>query len=363
MAKKKKKSPIKKKLKVSARKEPKFQDSEVLKEITDSYREKKLIPFIGAGFPRNIGNFPSWDEFVEGLTKELKEKRGCNFGGKNLKEIFPHNIRATEYFILKIGGPIAKEHGWPPTTKNIFRAGKDELSAQLRQKFTNFKYDDTAVGRKNWRVYREFIGLDNFSTLYTTNWDGTIETISEALLEEDKRYKRVYTDRTLRESLAKGKQKLLIKYHGHYDFGESIIAAESDYFNRLMHKKMLDVKLFHDLLHYDFLFIGWSFDDIFIRLTVSQVGDMLSGTSDEDLPKMFMVHVGKLHPIMEDYFKFNRITPFCICKCFECPHLDDITGQKDCEKLDKECSIKDLFVKFFKRLKEVESNGNGMVRK
>jgi hypothetical protein len=357
MAKKNIKMSAKKKRKAPAKKLSKLPDCEVLEEIRESYKNRTLIPFIGAGFPRNIDKFPSWNEFVEDLTDELAKNCGCDFGGKNLTEIFPHNIRATEYYVLKIGEKTALEEDPRPSVKNIFKAGKKELSVQLRRKFEEFCSQSAAV-RKKWRVYMEFIGLKNFSTLYTTNWDGTLEAISEVALKEDERYQLVFTDKTLRESLATGKQKLLIKYHGHYKSGDSIIAAESDYFHRLMHKNMLDVKLFHDLLHYDFLFIGWSFDDIFIRLTVSQVGDMLSGLSGENLPKMFIVHVGKLHPIMADYFKFNRITAFCICKCFSCPYIDDITKPDDCEKIakdrDKKCSLKGNFVKFFKKLKEVE---------
>lgn len=345
-----------KKPKVPAKKKPIFPDSEVLEEIRKSYKKKKLIPFIGAGFPQNIGNFPDWDDFVKGLTKELADKCGSNFGGKTLSEIFPHNIRATEYYVLKIGEKTAKERSEILTIKNIFIAGKDELSAQLRLKFSGFTYNGSDTAKREWQVYREFIGLENFQVIYTTNWDGSIETISDALLEEDKRYALIYTDKTLRESLAKGKQRLLIKYHGHYSFGKSIVAAESDYFHRMMHKNMLDVKLFHDLLHYDFLFIGWSFDDIFIRLTVSQVSDMLRGTSEEDLPKMFMVHVGKLHPIMDDYFKFNHITAFCICEECKCKHLKKIQKNDDCKDLAKQgqCSLKDYFVRLFRRLKEVE---------
>lgn len=359
----------KKKPKVSAKKKPIFPDSEVLEEIRKSYKKKKLIPFIGAGFSRNIKDFPGWNVFIKELTDDLPdEDKECIPKGKTLRDVFgKDNPRATEYYVYKMGDMKIRKHDSDPSLRDVLKEGKTVLEKKLEDKFDDVKYnDEDPKEQKGWRVHRKFIELKNFETIYTTNWDQTLEEVNNKVLRKQEQYEAVFTCNMLNNFLWAGHKRLLIKYHGDYRFGWSLVASESDYFHRLMHPNMMDIRLFHDLLNYDFLFMGFSFEDVFIRLTIHQANDMLKrGVSQADekdqpdekkFPKKFMVHVGKPNHIMVKYFELIRVKSLNICELCNCKYLKEIKKPEDCEKLNSNnrCSLRDYFVGFFEKLKEVE---------
>ena len=298
---------------------------DILNKIRGLYQNKKLIPFIGAGFPKNIDNFPDWDEFVR---KDLNDDLGIK-PPNNIWNIFnKDNIRATEYYVYKKGYINALIVNPNPTLSEIIKKGKEQLSSLLKQKFDNVLYDS-----KKWGVYNNFIELDKFSLIYTTNWDKTLEDACENILGTNE-YFMVPTQSKLREYLKdhEGK-KCIIKYHGDYRNHETIIATETDYMQRLMNRSMVDVKFEHDLIHYDFLFIGFSFDDVFINLILHRVNHMLKDISDSFIPKIFMVSIKKnLNDCLKEYLQLSRITTISLHEHF--------SG-----------STKDLFVSFFNGLK------------
>jgi hypothetical protein len=282
---------------------------DTLNKIRDLYQDKKLIPFIGAGFPRNIDNFPDWDEFVR---KDLNNNLGIK-PPDNIWNIFnENNIRATEYYVYKIGYITARRVNPNPTLSEIIKKGKEQLSYLLQQKFDNVIYDS-----QKWGVYNNFIELDKFSLIYTTNWDKTLEDACENILGANE-YFMAPTQSKLREYLKDhdGK-KCIIKYHGDYRNHETIIATETDYMQRLMNRSMVDVKFEHDLIHYDFLFIGFSFDDIFIKLTLNRVNHMLKDIPNSLIPKIFMVSIKKnLNDCLKEYLQLSRITTISLHEHF-----------------------------------------------
>lgn len=298
---------------------------DILNEIRELYQDKKLIPFIGAGFPRNIDDFPDWDKFVR---KDLNDNLGIK-PPDNIWTIFKEdNIRATEYYVYKKGYINAQIGNPNPTLFEIIEKGKEQLSYLLQKKFDNVIYDS-----QKWEVYNNFIELDKFSLIYTTNWDKTLEDTCKNILGTNG-YFMAPTQSKLREYLKdNGGEKCIIKYHGDYRNPKTIIATETDYMQRLMNRSMLDVKFEHDLTHYDFLFIGFSFDDAFIKLILYQVNHMLKDISHSLLPKIFMVSIKKnLNDCLKEYLQLSRITTISLHEHF--------SG-----------STKDLLISFFSGLK------------
>ena len=59
--------------------------AEISTNITSSYKDDRLIPFIGAGFSKNIRDYPGWKKFIAELEKDIDVKEG--FFQKNFGEI------------------------------------------------------------------------------------------------------------------------------------------------------------------------------------------------------------------------------------------------------------------------------------
>ena len=69
---------------------------EILKDIKSSYSEARLIPFIGAGFSKNIQGYPDWDGFIIKLSQKLVPEQP-----DYLKKIMGDNrLQSVEYFMM-----------------------------------------------------------------------------------------------------------------------------------------------------------------------------------------------------------------------------------------------------------------------
>lgn len=320
----------------------------ILDEIKESYNNGNLIPFIGAGFPMNIGDFPDWNDFVDELSEDLE------LSSEKLRESFKgDNIRATEYYVYKKGKERALEYETNPSTSIILNYGKSELAQKLNSKFEKIIYKkDSTKSNEQWSVYKEFFSLNKFSTIYTTNWDRTLEDFNK-LSQSREQYIQIIDGKKLREYLSKGNKRLLIKYHGDYKHHGTVIATQTDYFNRLMQRNILDIELQRDLLHYDFLFLGFSFEDIFIRYVLYQTTYLLEEVPSDCWPKIFLVSVGKPNDIVIEYHKLSHIESYNICEINSCPYIKE-EKCKDFRNTDK-CNLKTYFIKFFECLKNEEA--------
>lgn len=328
-------------------------------DIKDSYEVKRLIPFIGSGFPKNIGNFPDWNEFVNInlVTKLAEEKINIAIDeGTTLTDVFNGSqIRATEFFVYKIGKKRADEKGEKPKIEKILDYGKLTLQTMLMEQFDKVKYHNTGkFAQEEWEVYKNFILLKHFNTIYTTNWDRTLEEINDNILDVKDKFEPIISSNKLRETLLNGKSRLIVKYHGDYKFAETIIATESDYFMRLLSRDILDIKLQHDLLHFDFLFLGFSLNDLFIRFILYQINYLLRNVPNRLCPNLYLIFKGKPNNILDDYHKINRIKTFNICLHNKCKYINE--NNLNCKaKIEKNgCKLKSYFNNFFAELKTME---------
>jgi len=183
-----------------------FDDSqrEVLGDMQKAHANKRLIPFVGAGFSKNITGYPGWNEFV----KQLGENISCD-----LSALFKNNnLEACEYFIYKKGG-------------DDFKKGKKELLKIINKMVLDNRRN--AAKNDEWALHDKFVG--KFEYIYTTNWDNTLE---QAVPNPRKKVVSFFR----RSHLSNPNQYdndfiQLIKLHGNYEGikAESLIACQKDY--------------------------------------------------------------------------------------------------------------------------------------
>ncbi|GAI24592.1 unnamed protein product, partial [marine sediment metagenome] len=255
-----------------------FYQKELLEEVKKSYVDMKLIPFIGAGFSENIKGYPNWDEFIKILQVDLNIDE-VHFFKKNFDNDF---LEATEYYIIKKGEYLKHvlREG-----EDLFDKGREELRKLIEVQFKGKNYDDD-----KWVTHKKLIEAKDFGIIFTTNWDDTLEKTCEAL---GKSYTKIVIERNLRDYLKmylkNHMHKQIIKLHGDYERTDSIIACETDYYKRITELSALDIKFMNDLLHYDFIFLGYSFRDINIKYIFHQMYTILSRIPNESKPNIYFV--------------------------------------------------------------------------
>ncbi len=199
-------------------------------ELRRLYRERRLIPFIGAGFSRPLG-LPLWNELVEEAARQLGFE-------PDLFALHGGNEQLLGYLKLQ--------------------EGIEGLVAWMRERFHSKAADEA---RANSVQHRSLAALTEIRTIYTTNYEHHIE---RAL--EDAERKTV-----VRVSFADFSKPLpddaveVVKFHGDLETagkgGRSLVLTEADYFDRLALESPCDQRLRADLLGNAFLFMGYRFDD------------------------------------------------------------------------------------------------------
>ncbi len=231
-------------------------------ELIQLFRERRVIPFVGAGMSANVG-YPSWDDLLKHLGQNLggRSRGQRNLTHQEVVELTGNDrLRIAEYYYLTEGkqvGPLRRE---------------------IDRQFGN-------VSPLTFGGYVDLINL-GAQRIYTTNFDDLIErTYQELKLP----YEMVATPRDL--ALSTGNQTEIIKYHGDLTNDPSLVLTESQYYRRLNFESPMDLKFRADLLGKSVMFIGYSFSDINIRIIWFRLLDMMRGVDQTDLPTSYMVIV------------------------------------------------------------------------
>lgn len=91
----------------------------------------------------------------------------------------------------------------------------------------------------------------------------------------------------------------IVKYHGDFDDDQSLVLAESDYFERINFDSPLDIKFRADALGRTILFIGYSMSDLNIRLLLYRLWQTWRNSGNErDRPNSF-VFMPRSNPVQE----------------------------------------------------------------
>lgn len=201
--------------------------------LARSIKARQTILFAGAGLSMSVG-LPSWNELVEHMREELGLDPGVLASGVSYQTL-------AEYYRLTRGslGPL---RSWMDRTWSV----------------SEERVRDSAL-------HALVVELD-FPLLYTTNYDNNLEV---AFRLHGRPYVKVANARDIANATEGAPQ--IVKFHGDFEDDESLVLAETDYFDRLAFESPLDIKFRADALGRTLLFIGYSLSDLNIRLLLHRL--------------------------------------------------------------------------------------------
>ncbi|MDL1968507.1 MAG: SIR2 family protein [Deltaproteobacteria bacterium] len=265
---------------------------EILGKIKHCYDKGTLVPFIGAGFSNNIKGSPTWEDFIKELSKDLEKEEG--FLLKEFEKGQNRNLRASEYYIYKKGN-------------GDFQEGKKVFQRKLENIF-KIKY----TKNEQWNIHNIIVNLENIPLIYTTNWDDFLE---KAVKGNDKEIIPIYQQSDfpqLRRNNIEDK-KIIIKFHGDYQEKhlDTIIASELDYHKRMLEMNFLDIKFHYDLTHYNFIFMGFSFNDMNINYLLNAYYQVLERFDNhETFPDHYILTVESSSNLTLNLIERKGIIPY-----------------------------------------------------
>jgi hypothetical protein len=251
-----------------------MQTSESLEKIINIAQEKKLIPFIGAGFSKNL-DLPGWDEIVDKLA----------------------NDAGWDPEIFKIHGDVYQRAEYYEITN------KERSSLRIKIKDI-FETKSKGIKISASKIHRHLVNIEA-PIIYTTNWDSWIEKAYE---DHKKNYQVI---RNLGDIVKIDRNKTqIVKFHGDFDGkDEDFVFTESSYFGRMDFDSILDIKFKSDILGKSLLFLGYSFADMNIRMLWYNLNETIKKFKkeyDEDYPKSYIVLI-RPNPLLEEIFKDKEL--------------------------------------------------------
>ena len=246
-------------------------------KLPSSFKNNRLVPFVGAGFSQNIPSYPSFCDFInKNLASRLCSDLHIETKNKlDLWNTFDGNPNeAIEYFIWRMG---LGNNGNSRSIEKIYKDGKQAFYVELKNEFKKTENMQVAGCEEFWEQH--FLLIKKFSMIYTTNWDIAIETACDYVLKKKiqkiKWEKKFSVRGSLQsksdQSASPQKTIAIIKYHGDLENCDSIIASETDYYERLNRNDPLDVEFKNVLANNDILFIGYGLGDINVKYHMNQI--------------------------------------------------------------------------------------------
>lgn len=220
-------------------------------------KQKKLIPFVGAGLSMNLG-LPSFAQLIDKIADEL----GYDAAVFKLNGNY---LQLAEYYVAMKGavGPL----------RSILDRSFDPTDEQIKSSVAH-----TALAEMNLPI------------IYTTNYDDIIEKSFELL------NKPVVTIANIDDiSSAPENATQVVKFHGTFSDDASLVLTESNYFERLSFESAIDIKLRADMLGKCLLFIGYSLDDVNVRYMLYKLFKLrqqVRNSRTRNLPSAYLTTFG-----------------------------------------------------------------------
>jgi hypothetical protein len=269
---------------------------ELPNSLIEAIEQRRLVPFIGAGFSKNIHNdIPSWSEVIYQSSDLL------GYDPEILK-IQGDYLQIAEY--LDIKDKLGKLY--------------NKLSKQI---------ENSSYSVKN-SLPHQLLPYIDVQSIYTTNWDSWIEAgfvdqkipYSKIVKTEDfvnpsevyvppirlDSDLLVYPTGELPNIKTKHRDTTIVKFHGDFNNTASIVFKESHYFDRLDFEQPLDIRLRSEMIGKAMLFIGYSFSDLNVRYIWHKLNKMMKNIQNDQIVKSYFVtHFN--NPLLIEVFKRNNI--------------------------------------------------------
>jgi hypothetical protein len=228
-------------------------------DLIEAIRERRTILFAGAGLSMSLG-LPSWSQLIAHMQSELGLKPGDSDAGYQT---------LAEYYRLTYGsiGPL---RSWMDRSWSV---SEEKVKGSL--------------------IHETIVALD-FPIIYTTNYDNNLEIAYQL-------HKREFMKIANARDLARAANGLpqIVKFHGDFADDQSLVLAESDYFDRLSFDTPLDIKFRADALGRTLLFVGYSMSDLNIRLMLHKLARIWRDSGlEKDRPPSF-VFVTRQDPVRD----------------------------------------------------------------
>lgn len=222
-----------------------------IKQLSNHYKDGRLIPFIGSGFSQPLG-LPSWEELIKSVAAELG-----------------------------FDPDLFKQHGSSPQLADYVRENRRVWLDWIHRMTVEFDSRE-AVEKRRGSVSHKALASLKWSSIYTTNYDSHIEGALE-----DASVKFV-TLASLADFLEPRMPDAceVVKFHGTLQDPKTIVLTESDYFDRLELESAPDQRLRGDILSNSFMFIGYSFNDPNIRFIWYKIHKLRRQQQNEDHEKI-----------------------------------------------------------------------------
>lgn len=221
-------------------------DTALIEKIKNLALDKRIIPFIGAGFSKPL-RLPAWSELIKGLAGQLGWDPDVFMQSGNF-----NYLQLAEYYVIK---------------KSIGEL-RNEMSKGMQINQTMLKTSESH------KLLTELAP----NSIYTTNYD---EGIEEAFKFYKKPFSTIRNINDLKN--AKDGSTLIYKFHGDFINDESLVLTESSYFKRMEFEDPLDIRLRSDILSNTLLFLGYSLSDIntrYIFYKLSKINSELKNIQD-----------------------------------------------------------------------------------
>lgn len=243
-------------------------------ELVALAAERRLIPFVGAGFSASLG-LPTWEEMLRSVCAGLEDAID-----------FDELLTATNNDLLQVAEYLFLKHD-----RQI-----GPIRHQIEKSFSSASPKPLSSG-----AHVELVNL-GAAQIYTTNYDDIIEQTYRAL---GLPVNAVILPKDV--ALAHSDRTQVVKYHGDLAHDRTLVLTESAYYKRLDFESPMDLKFRSDLLGKSVLFMGYSFRDINIRIIWFKLMEMMRDIPEADRHPSYIVRIGS-NPALEDLYSAVGLT-------------------------------------------------------
>ncbi len=233
----------------------------MIEALVHATRARQLIVFVGAGVSKNLG-LPLGRELITRIAEELDYDTD-----------------------------VLEQYGRLPELAEYYRLTRSTIGPLRSWMDRTWHGDASKVEGSD--IHQSLVSLEPYA-IYTTNYDRWLEI---AFQRANKPYLKIANVGDFAKLQDNATQ--IIKFHGDFDDDRSLVLTETDYFERLSFESPLDLKLRADAIGRTLLFIGYSLDDINIRLMLYRLQKLWERTEFAHARPKSYVFLSRPNPVQE----------------------------------------------------------------